>query len=141
MRQLDNQERDFISLFLITGIIIAIPFSTFIELTRQPLDDWGREILKTNEPPATTWADQVAQGNYTNIYLAVLWLIIDVGKLLLILPFIYPTIRLVQRFGWQINDIPDRWKPYIYFQCKTCKSIYKKRSEFIKHKKEMSCTA
>lgn len=136
MKQLDQQEKEFISAILVGSIIIFIPFSIMIESTRQPLEEWGKTIIKSNEPD-NKWALQLQNGNYTNIYLAILYLIIDFGRPLIIIPFLIPTFKLVQKLGWQIV-MPDKWKPYLYLKCKECNQLFSTQTQLKNHKMIMS---
>ena len=99
MRKLTLQEQSFIGGMLATSLILFIPFSIMIESTREPLDNWGKQILKTNDNPNSTWGDQVRNGNYTNIYLAILWLIIDYGRIISIVFFLSPVFKLMNKLS------------------------------------------
>lgn len=132
MRQLTEQEQRFIGGLLLVSLILFLPFSLMIDLTKKPLEDWGKEILQTNEPN-NQWRSQVESGNYTNIYLAILWLVIEYGRIISIVFFLSPALKFVIKLGFPSNP-PDIWMKYLLFHCKKCDGVFKTRDDFKKHK-------
>lgn len=132
MKPLTEHEQRFIGGIVVATLVIGLPFSLMIDITKKPLEDWGKEILQTNEPN-NQWRNQVESGNYSNIYLAILFLVIEYGRIIAIVFFLKPVMIFIMKLGYPMT-LPDNWKKYLYFHCKKCNGVYLTRTEFKKHK-------
>lgn len=134
MRTLTTQEQQFVGTILVASFICFIPYSIIIETTRQPMIDWGKSILKTNEP-LNNWGEQIKSGNYTNIYYAILYVILDYGRALSVLIFLKPAVSLTLKMGFP-NKYPKNWLRFLYPSCNGCNSVFKTRAVLNAHKME-----
>ena len=99
MRQLDQDEREWIGAILLMAFIVFIPFSLMMDLTKQPLDDWGKQIADTKDIPTS-----------------ILWLVIYYGRIIGVIFTISPVVKLVNVLGFNTSMMPKRWE--IYFKIK-----------------------
>ena len=134
MRQLTEYEQRWIGGIIVMMILCIIPYSIVMETSRQPMIDWGKSILKTNDPlSASSWGEQIRNGNYTNIYSAILYVILDYARALWVIVLFKPMIRVTEKMGFP-EKFPPNWLKYLNFYCKEHDMLFKTRQEFKKHK-------
>jgi len=133
MRQLTEHEQRFIGGIIVMSIIAATPYCIMQELTRQPMIDWGKAILKTNDP-LHSWGDQIKSGNYTNVYVAIFYVILVYAKILSICLLLKPSLYLTMKMGFP-EQYPPNWRKYLNFHCKKCGALFGTRNKYNAHKK------
>lgn len=102
IRQLDQDEKAFIGQGALLLIITILPFGMFMDATQIPVDNWGKSII----------ASGINKDHPAVVQQAILFLIIDYGKVFLLFPLVFMNFRIIKKFGFN-QDIPMRWQPYV----------------------------
>lgn len=106
-RKLDQDEREWFGVLAIMTLIMGLSLSTVIDLTKKPMDDWGKEITEQEKP---------------DLIQAVIWLVVDLGRILWVVFLIQPLCSLMQRLGFFTDKMPQRWIKYLGTKNKRMKS-------------------
>ena len=106
LRRLDQDEREWFGVLAIMTLIIGLSLSTVINLTEEPMDKWGKEITAQEKP---------------DLVQAIIWLVVCLGRVLWVVFVIQPLFSLMQRLGFFIDKMPQRWIKYLGTKNKSMK--------------------
>ena len=96
-RKLDQDEREWFGALAIMTLIMGLSLNIVMDLTKQPLDNWGKEI-KAQEKPS--------------FIEAVIWLAAYLGRVLWVVLAIQPLFNFMNRLGF-VDKMPERWIKYL----------------------------
>ena len=97
-RKLEQDEREWIGAIAIMTLIMGLALSTVIDLTKEPMTNWSKEIMAQEKP---------------DFIEAIIWLAVYLFRVLWVVLVIQPFFILMRKFGYFENNLPHRWIKYL----------------------------